>query len=83
MESGGIRMNRNIIDSVNELMKLTEDELTEALLDEKYNKANLRELVKRSLGTAKEYKQAFEYEKSEEKKETDKLLTLYQNENIR
>lgn len=58
-------MNKNIIDDIHDLMRLSEDELTEALLNEKYNKANLRELVRRSLGAVREYKKAFEYERSE------------------
>lgn len=67
-------MSEKIIDEVNYLMTLTDDELNELLISEKYNKANLRELVRRTLKTANEYKKAFEYEISEEKKETDESL---------
>ncbi|MCY7865951.1 hypothetical protein P8918_13000 [Bacillus spizizenii] len=54
-----------MIHSIKELMELSEDELNEALLEDTYNnKANLRELVRRTLIKANEYRQAFEYEKS-------------------
>lgn len=53
-----------IIDSVQDLMKLSREELDEVLLSEKYNKSNLRELVRNSLKVANEYKSAFEYELS-------------------
>ncbi|QQO41034.1 hypothetical protein 015DV002_80 [Bacillus phage 015DV002] len=69
-----------IIDEVNYLMTLSDDELNELLISEKYNKANLRELVRRTLKVANEYKKAFEYETSEEKIETDKALKLYAEE---
>ncbi|QQO41311.1 hypothetical protein 015DV004_95 [Bacillus phage 015DV004] len=69
-----------IIDEVNYLMSLSDDELNELLISEKYNKANLRELVRRTLKVANEYKKAFEYETSEEKIETDKALNLYAEE---
>lgn len=36
-----------IIDPVSELLLLSDDELRETLLGEKYNKANLRELIHR------------------------------------
>lgn len=75
-------MSNKIIDDVEYLMNLNEDELNVALLDEKYNKQNLRELVRRTLKSTNDYKKAFEYEKSEEKKETDRLLAYYQNGNI-
>ncbi|XAG96019.1 hypothetical protein U9I18_000084 [Bacillus phage KKP_4048] len=39
-------MSEKIIDEVNYLMTLTDDELNELLISEKYNKANLRELVR-------------------------------------
>lgn len=55
---------KKIIDEVQDLMKLPEDELTELLLEEKYNKAILRELVRRTLKVANDYKKAFEYEHS-------------------
>ncbi|UZN53034.1 hypothetical protein [Bacillus paralicheniformis] len=71
-------MSEKIINEVNYLMTLTDDELNELLNNEKYNKANLRELVRRTLKVANEYKKAFEYETSEEKKETDESLKLYE-----
>jgi len=52
----------NLIDDVHELMKLSESELTEKLLDDKYNKANLRELVRRSLKLASDYEKAYHYQ---------------------
>lgn len=55
---------KNLIDSAEELMKLTDEELNETLLDPKYNNANLRELVRRTLIKTKEYKTAFEYQLS-------------------
>ncbi|MED2944234.1 hypothetical protein P4284_22760 [Bacillus swezeyi] len=70
-------MTKKIIDEVNDLMTLTDDELNDLLINEKYNKANLRELVRRTLKVANEYKKAFEYEISETKKETDEALELY------
>lgn len=56
-------MNNKIIDNPHKLMKLSRDELDDILLQEKYNKALLRELVRRSLTVANDYKQALEYEK--------------------
>ena len=73
-------MATKLIDDVKYLMGLNEDELEEILLNEKYNKQNLRELVKRTLKVTSEYKKAFEYEISEEKKETDESLRRYENE---
>ncbi|MFT0803341.1 hypothetical protein VSK91_21965 [Bacillus swezeyi] len=70
-------MTKKIIDKVNDLMTLTDDELNDLLTNEKYNKVNLRELVRRTLKVAIEYKKAFEYEISETKKETDEALELY------
>lgn len=61
-------MPNQIIDDVQTLMGLSDNELTEVLLDEKYNKANLRELVRRSLKEAIEYKNAFYYEKQQHEK---------------
>lgn len=69
-------MNKNIIDDIHDLMRLSEDELTEVLLNEKYNKANLRELVRRSLETARDYKKAFEYERSENERMKERVEIL-------
>ncbi|MEK3955835.1 MULTISPECIES: hypothetical protein [unclassified Psychrobacillus] len=73
-------MTKSMIDEVKELLALTETELDEILLSEKYNKANLRELVRRCLQVANEYKIAFEYEISEAKKETEESLKRYSRE---
>lgn len=75
-------MSNKIIDDVEYLMSLNENELNDVLLNDKYNKQNLRELLRRTLKKTNEYKKAFEYEKSEEKKETDRILAQYQNENL-
>lgn len=49
---------RKIVDDAEDLLKLSDDELHEHLLDPTYeNKANLRELVRRSLALAKRYKE--------------------------
>lgn len=55
----------NIIDNVHKLMELSRDELDEILLDEKYNKAMLRELVRRVINTAQDYKLMYEMEASD------------------
>ncbi|PTY93046.1 hypothetical protein [Heyndrickxia sporothermodurans] len=45
------------------LMNMSDDEVQEALLEDTYNnKANLRELARRLLKSAKEFKKAFQYE---------------------
>lgn len=72
-----------IIDNVKHLMDLNEYELELILSDEKYNKQNLRELVKRTLKIASEYKNAFEYEKSDKKKDVDERLRRYNFEEER
>lgn len=61
-------MSNKIIDEVQGLMELSIDELDEVLLDDKYNKANLRELVRRTLKEASKYKTAFHTEKQEHDK---------------
>jgi hypothetical protein len=58
-------MSERIIDDVEYLMGVSSFKLDEILTDPKYNKANLRELVRRSLSVANEYKEAFEYERYE------------------
>ncbi|MGD8190194.1 hypothetical protein ACQCN2_09445 [Brevibacillus ginsengisoli] len=55
-------MSGKIIDDVEELLELTDDELSELLQQNKYNKSNLRELVRRTLKEVREYKGAFYYE---------------------
>lgn len=66
-------MGNGILDDVETLMGLTDDELTEALLDSKYNKSNLRELVRRSLAKTQEYKTAFEYQLSQRERMEEQL----------
>lgn len=68
---------KKMLDSIEDLMLLSEDDLSERLIDSTYNNANLRELVRRSIRKNKEYKGAFEYqvelnEKMEEKLERTK-----------
>lgn len=70
-------MARSIIHDIEHLMSVSDDELTEILLQDKYNKALLRELVRRSLRTAKEYKMAWEYEK-DDRKDTEEYLKNYE-----
>ena len=65
-----------MIDNVQELMKLNEDELNERLLEPKYNSSNLRELIRRSLGKAKEYEKAWEYENQKREECEEKLQNL-------
>lgn len=48
-----------IIDDINKLMKMNREELDETLLNKKYNKANLRELVRRLTKEAKLYRNLF------------------------
>ncbi|XBO86373.1 hypothetical protein AAGG52_01015 [Bacillus licheniformis] len=57
-----------IIDEVNYLMTLTDDELNELLINEKYNKANLRELVRRTLKVANEYKKPLSTRRAKRKR---------------
>lgn len=70
-------MTRSIIDDVEHLMSVSDDELTEILLQEKYNKVLLRELVRRSLKATKEYKKAWGYEKND-RKDTEEFLKKYE-----
>lgn len=66
-------MVQRILDDVDVLMDLTRDELDEILLNPKYNKANLRQLLRISLGSMKTYKNAWQYERSEKEKAEEKL----------
>lgn len=50
-----------MLDRIEDLMKLSSDELDEVLLQEKYNKANLREVIRRTLAVAIGYKDSCEY----------------------
>lgn len=63
----------SLLDNVRKLLDLPEDELRELLLDEKYNKANLREMIRRLIKQTKEYKRAFEYEREANKELEEKL----------
>ena len=72
-------MGNEIIDDVEYALSLKEEELNELLLNEKYNKANLRELLRRTLKVTNEYKRAFEYEKSEAKKYKEALRCIEKN----
>jgi hypothetical protein len=51
----------NIIDSPLTLIRMSKFDLDNLLLDDKYNKQNLRELVKRCLKDLKEWKEHAEY----------------------
>lgn len=52
-----------ILDDIQKLIDMDRDELEEVLLDPKYNKANLREMVRRSLGLARKYRDLYELER--------------------
>lgn len=72
-------MSGRLIDDVDYLLTLSSEELDELLLSEEYNKANLRELVRRTLAYAWDYKQAFEYERSEARREAERLNDYYKD----
>lgn len=55
-----------IIDDINELEKLTNEELIEKLCKKKYNKANLRELIRRLIKRIKEQKETIKYYQEKE-----------------
>lgn len=63
----------NLLDDVESLMEMGEFELDELLLDNKYNKALLREQLRRTIKKANEYKRAFEYELKVNEKLNDKI----------
>lgn len=52
-------MSKKIIDDINKLVKMSREELDETLLKEKYNKANLRELIRRLTKETKLYEDLF------------------------
>jgi hypothetical protein len=62
-----------LIDDVNKIMELSEDELNELLIHNKYNKANLRELLRRTLASTKEYKKVYEYERTVREQKEEQL----------
>lgn len=64
---------KKIIDDIESLRLLSDDELSEKLLEEKYNKANLRELIKRILKQLFEYEAAFEYQVELNKEKNEQL----------
>ena len=65
-----------IIDDIKDLMLLSPEKLDEKLLEEKFNKANLRELVRRSLKEIKEYKSAFEYQLKVNEAQAEQMETI-------
>ncbi|MGM1044832.1 MAG: hypothetical protein ACQEXX_01660 [Bacillota bacterium] len=65
-----------IIDDIKELELLSLEELDEKLLEEKYSKANLRELVRRSLKEIREYKGAFKYQLKVNEVQAKQLETI-------
>ncbi|KAF6565403.1 hypothetical protein G9G63_09605 [Paenibacillus sp. EKM202P] len=65
-----------IIDDTKELVLLSPEKLDDKLLEEKYNKANLRELVRRSLKEVKEYKSAFEHQLKVNEAQAKQLKTI-------
>lgn len=52
-----------LLDDVQKLIDMDRDELEGVLLDPKYNIANLREMVRHSLGLAKKYRDLYELER--------------------
>lgn len=58
----------NILDNVTDLMKLSRGELDDIICTDKYNKANLRQLLREALATAEDYQKLYEYEKQKNKK---------------
>ena len=62
-----------MIDSINDLLKAGPDTLDEMLLDSKYNKANLRELIRRLIKEMQEWK-AYIKRMELQQKEPDEIL---------
>lgn len=58
----------HILDNVTDLMKLSRGDLDDIICDDKYNKANLRQLLREALATANDYQKLYEYEKQKNKK---------------
>lgn len=75
-----------LIDEVEDLLTMDEDQLLDVLIQDKYNKPNLRELIRRILKKTKEYKQAFEYEKNKHETYRDSVenatAALLQSKNV-
>lgn len=61
-------MANNIIDDLYKLIDMPREELDEILLDKKYNKALLRELIRRCIRELKFYKEQSDYWYNEWKK---------------
>lgn len=61
-------MLNNIIDDIDKLIDMPREELDEILLDKKYNKALLRELIRRCIRELKFYKEQSDYWFNEWKK---------------
>lgn len=75
-------MNR-IIDEVYKLSKLSSEDLTEKLCEDKYNKANLRELARRAIQETETQRIALTFYKScliEDRKNDLKKVKLYIDE---
>lgn len=60
-----------IIDDVKKLLELNDDELNEKLLEPKYNKANLRELLRRTLSYTQELESTYKDTRHSLKDEID------------
>lgn len=69
----------NLIDNVHDLMKMSREELDDVLLDKKYNSALLRELIRRTLKVANDYKLSLELE-GKNLVEVDKKVIDLQND---
>lgn len=61
----------HILDNVSDLMKLSREDLDDIICADKYNKANLRQLLRLTLSTANDYKKLYE---SEKKRKTEEPL---------
>lgn len=66
-------MVQRILDDGEVLMNLSREELDEILMDPKYNKANLRQMLRISLGSMKTYKNAWQYEQSKREMAEEQL----------
>jgi undecaprenyl pyrophosphate synthase len=62
-----------LLETVHDLMKLSKDGLEEALLDPKYNKANLRMLLKQSVALLKEKNEVIHVYEEKKEKQDEKI----------
>ena len=76
-------MSQRILDDVETLMNLKRDELDEILLDPKYNKANLRQMLRLSLGSMKTYKNAWAYEREKREEAEEKIEEMKEKEPLK